>query len=223
MTTNPTAAPSGAVRPPVPGGRHRITDYDALIDELAYTYDGTFSKASIAQAVAEARAALQPTARIPDFLPILVGRFAREQLTAAAQAAGKITKPVPELLFVCVQNAGRSQMAAALAQHLSAGRVHVRSAGSHPVDQINPVAVQVLAERGINLTEAYPKPLTGDVVHAADVIVTMGCGDTCPIYPGKRYLDWDVPDPDGRPIEEVRDIRDDLQARVTALLRDFNI
>jgi arsenate reductase (thioredoxin) len=168
MTTNPTATPLGTVRPPVPGGRHRITDYDALIDELDYTYDGTFSKASIAQAVAEARAALQPTARIPDFLPILVGRFAREQLTAAAQAAGKITKPVPELLFVCVQNAGRSQMAAALAQHLSAGRVHVRSAG-------------------------------------------------------KRYLDWDVPDPDGRPIEEVRDIRDDLQARVTALLRDFNI
>ena len=114
-------------------------------------------------------------------------------------------------------------MAAALAQHLSAGRVHVRSAGSHPTDQINPVAVQVLAERGINLTEAYPKPLTGDVMHAADVIVTMGCGDTCPIYPGKRYLDWDVPDPNGRPIEEVRDIRDDLQARVTALLRDLHI
>ena len=110
MTTNPTAAPSGTVRPPVPGGRHRITDYDALIDELAYTYDGTFSKASIAQAVAEARATLQPTARIPDFLPILVARSAREQLTAAAQAAGKITKPVPELLFVCVQNAGRSQI-----------------------------------------------------------------------------------------------------------------
>jgi len=223
MTNNPTAPPSGAVKPPAPTGHHRITDYDWLIDELAYTYDGTFSKASIAHAVAEARTALEPTARIADILPILVARFAREQLTAAAQAAGKITKPVPELLFVCVQNAGRSQMAAALAQHLSAGRVHVRSAGSHPTDQLNPLAVQVLTERGINLTEAYPKPLTGDVVNAADVIVTMGCGDTCPIYPGKRYLDWDVPDPNDRPIEEVRDIRDDLQARVTALLRDLHI
>src|SRR5215218_411105 len=223
MTMNPTAAPPGAVKPPLPAGRHQITDYDWLIDELAYNYDGTFSKASIAQAVAEARTALEPTARIADFLPILVARFAREQLTAAAQATGKIPKPVPELLFICVQNAGRSQIAAALAQHLSAGRVHVRSAGSHPAGQLNPVAVQVLAERGISLTEAYPKPLTNDVVHAADVIVTMGCGDACPIYPGKRYLDWDVAEPNDQPIEQVRDIRDDLQARVSGLLRDLNI
>ena len=92
-----------------------------------------------------------------------------------------------------------------------------------PADQINPMAVQVLAERGMNLTEAYPKPLTNDVVHAADVIVTMGCGDACPIYPGKRYLDWDVADPKDQPIARVRDIRDDLQARITAFLRDLNI
>lgn len=130
---------------------------------------------------------------------------------------------MPELLFVCVQNAGRSQTAAALAYHLSGGRVHVRSAGSAPADQINPAAVQVLAERGITLTEAYPKPLTNDVVHAADVIITMGCGDTCPIYPGKRYLDWDVADPLDQPLDRVRDIRDDLQARVTHLLRDLNL
>jgi arsenate reductase (thioredoxin) len=212
MTTNPTTGP-----------QNRITDYDALIDDLAYSYDGIFSRASLTQAVTEARARLEPTAKVPDFLPVLVARFAREQLRAAAQAEGKLAKPVPELLFVCVQNASRSQMAAALAQHLSAGRVHVRSAGSHPTDQLNLLAVQVLAERGINLTEAYPKPLTDDVVHAADVIVTMGCGDTCPIYPGKRYLDWDVADPNDQPIERVRDIRDDLQARVSGLLRDLNI
>jgi len=137
---------------------------------------------------------LEPTATIPDFLPILVSRFAREQLTAAAQADGRLIKPVPELLFVCVQNAGRSQMAAALAQHLSAGNVHVRSAGSKPADKINPMAVQVLAERGITLTEAYPKPLTNDVA-----------------------------DPNDQPIDRVRDIRDELQARITALLRDLNI
>jgi arsenate reductase len=114
-------------------------------------------------------------------------------------------------------------MAAALADHLSAGRVHVRSAGSQPVEKINPDVITVLAERGITLTEAYPKPLSNDVVHAADVIVTMGCGDTCPIFSGKRYLDWDVADPNGQHIGTVRDIRDDLQARVTALLRDLNI
>jgi len=166
---------------------------------------------------------LEPTAKFPDYLPALVARFARERLSAAAQAVGKVAQPVPELLFICVQNAGRSQMAAALTTHLSAGRVHVRSAGARPADQINPVAVQVLAERGISLTELYPKPLTNDVVHAADVIVTMGCGDACPIYSGKRYLDWAVPDPHGQPIERVRDIRDELQARVTTLLRDLNI
>lgn len=130
---------------------------------------------------------------------------------------------MPEILFVCVHNAGRSQIAAALAQQLSTGRVHVRSAGSQPTDQINPLAVQALAERGINLTEAYPKPLTNDVVRAADVIVTMGCGDTCPIFPGKRYLDWNVPDPSGQPIDTVRDIRDDIQARVSKLLRELGI
>jgi arsenate reductase (thioredoxin) len=209
-TAAPAAEPSGQ------SARGRVADYDRLVDDLAYAYEGIFSRDSIAQAVADARQALEPTATIPDFLPILVSRFARERLTAAAQADGRLIKPVPELLFVCVENAGRSQMAAALAQHLSAGKVHVRSAGSKPTDKINPKAVQVLAERGITLTEAYPKPLTNDVV-------TMGCGDACPIYPGKRYLDWDVADPNDQPIDRVRDISDDLQARTTALLRDLNI
>ena len=219
MSSTPPETATPAAEP----ARGRATDYDRLVDDLAYTYEGIFSRDSIAQAVANAREALEPTATIKDFLPILVSRFAREQLSAAAQAVGRLIKPVPELLFVCVQNAGRSQMAAALARHLSAGKVHVRSAGSKPADKINPMAVQVLAERGIALTEAYPKPLTNDVLHAADVIVTMGCGDTCPIYPGKRYLDWDVADPNDQPIDRVRDIRDDLQARITALLRDLNI
>jgi arsenate reductase (thioredoxin) len=221
-----SALPQTALPAPEPASqpaRRGVTDYDRLVDDLAYTYEGIFSRDFIGKAVAEARAALEPTATIKDFLPILVSRFAREQLTAAAQADGRLIKPVPELLFICVQNAGRSQMAAALAQHLSAGKVHVRSAGSKSADKINPTAVQVLAERGIILTEAYPKPLTNEVVHAADVIVTMGCGDACPIYPGKRYLDWNVADPNDQPIERVRDIRDDLQARITALLRDLNI
>jgi arsenate reductase (thioredoxin) len=223
MNSTPPETAAPAAETSNQPSRGRLTDYDRLVDDLAYTYEGIFSRDSIAHAVADAREALEPTATIPNFLPLLVSRFAREQLTAVAQADGRLIKPVPELLFVCVQNAGRSQMAAALAQHLSAGKVHVRSAGSRPADKINPMAVQVLAERGITLTEAYPKPLTNDVVHAADVIVTMGCGDACPIYPGKRYLDWEIADPNDQPIDKVRDIRDDLQARITALLRDLNI
>ena len=206
-----------------PAGQTRTADYAALVDELAYTLDGVFSRATIAQAANDFRARLGPTATVTAFLPVLVRRFAREQLTAGGQADGKVAHPVPELLFVCVHNAARSQLAAALASHLSGGRVHVRSAGSDPLDQVNPLVVQVLAERGISPTDAYPKPLTGDVVRAADVIVTMGCGVTCPVFPGKRYLDWDVPDPLGQPIDAVRDIRDQIQARVTALLRDLHV
>ena len=195
--------------------------YPALVDDLTYSYEGVFSAESVAAAVADARETLEPTATVRTYLPILVARQAREQLTSAAQAEGRIAKTVPELLFVCVHNAGRSQMAAALAEHLSARRVHVRSAGSAPAGEVNPTVGQVLAERGITLEAPYAKPLSDNVVRAADVIITMGCGDACPIFPGKRYEDWDVADPAGQPVEAVRDIRDDIQARVTALLRDI--
>lgn len=195
--------------------------YDELVDDLSYSYDGIFSRETVAEAVRSARELLEPRATVTTFLPVLVARQSREQLMAAAQAEGRIAKKVPELLFICVHNAGRSQMAAALAEHLSARRVHVRSAGSDPVHEVNPVVVTALGERGIPLTTPYPKPLSHSVVRAADVIVTMGCGDACPIYPGKRYEDWDVADPAGQPLEVVRDIRDDIQGRVTALLRDI--
>ncbi|MFC7623199.1 arsenate reductase ArsC [Microlunatus sp. GCM10028923] len=202
---------------------HDAGSYDRIVDELSYDYDGIFSADTIRQAVTDARQALEPNAKIHTFLPVLTARFAREQLTAAAQASGTQSKTVPELLFVCVHNAGRSQMAAALADHLFGGRVHVRSAGSAPTGEVNPLAVEALRERGIRLAEAYPKPLTDQVVRAADVIITMGCGDACPVYPGKRYLDWNVADPDGQPLEVVRDIRDDLTHRVTNLLRELNL
>ncbi len=195
--------------------------YDDLVNDLSYSYEGVFSRESVAAAVATARELLEPRSTVRTFLPVLVARQAREQLMSAAQAQGRIPKRVPELLFVCVHNAGRSQMAAALAEHLSARRVHVRSAGSQPAHEINPVVVTALEERGIPLTTPYPKPLSDSVMRAADVIVTMGCGDACPIYPGKRYEDWDVADPAGRPLDVVRDIRDDIQGRVTALLRDI--
>jgi arsenate reductase len=193
-------------------------EYTRIVDDLTYDYDGVFSRESVQGAVEAARDTLGQVAKFPNFLPILTQRFARDQLLASAQAEGKIATTVPEILFVCVHNAGRSQMAAALAKHLSAGKVHVRSAGSQPTQEIHPLTIQALAERGIELTEAFPKPLTDDVVHAADVIITMGCGDACPIFPGKRYEDWEVADPAGQPIEVVRAIRDDIQARVTTLL-----
>ena len=199
---------------------HTPDTYDRLIDDLTYAYDGVFSPETIATVVHEARALLEPRATITQYLPIFVAKQAREQLMTVAQAEGRVAKQVPEILFVCVHNAGRSQMAAALTEHLSARKVHVRSAGSEPVDTVNPTVLDALAERGIPLSAPYPKPLTHSAVQAADVIVTMGCRDACPIFPGKRYEDWDVADPDGQPLDVVRDIRDDIQQRVTRLLRD---
>ena len=124
---------------------------------------------------------------------------------------------VPEVLFVCVHNAGRSQMAAALLDHYAEGRIHVRSAGSTPAHEINPAVITVMEELGVDLSKEFPKPLTTEVVEAADVVVTMGCGDACPIFPGKRYLDWDLPDPHGQPVKQVRPIRDEIKRRVRAL------
>ena len=127
----------------------------------------------------------------------------------------------PSVLFVCVHNAGRSQMAAAYLSRLSGDAVEVRSAGSAPADQINPAAVQAMAEEGIDITAEQPKALTVDAVKASDVVITMGCGDTCPIFPGKRYLDWDLDDPAGQGVEAVRPIRDEIRARVEALLAEL--
>jgi arsenate reductase (thioredoxin) len=128
---------------------------------------------------------------------------------------------VPEVLFVCVHNAGRSQMAAALLDHHAAGQVRVRSAGSAPADEINPAVVAVMDELGVDLSREFPKPLTGEAVQAADVVITMGCGDVCPVFPGKRYLDWQLPDPAGLPAEQVRPIRDEIDRRVRELLAEL--
>jgi arsenate reductase (thioredoxin) len=127
----------------------------------------------------------------------------------------------PEVLFVCVHNAGRSQMAAGLTKLRSDGRISVRSAGSDPADEINPAVVEAMAEVGLDMSEEFPKPLTDEVVRAADVVITMGCGDACPIYPGKRYEDWVLDDPAGQDLETVRRIRDEIDARVTVLVRDL--
>ncbi len=130
-------------------------------------------------------------------------------------------KEQPEVLFVCVHNAGRSQMAAGLVRLRSDGRIHVRSAGSDPADTINPAVIEAMDEIGVDMSEEFPKPLTDEVVRAADVVITMGCGDACPIYPGKRYEDWALEDPAGQDLEAVRLIRDDLDARIQVLVGEL--
>lgn len=128
---------------------------------------------------------------------------------------------VPEVLFVCVHNAGRSQMAAALLDRRAGGAVRVRSAGSEPADRLNPAVVEAMSELGLDISKEFPKPLTDEFVRAADVVITMGCGDACPFYPGKRYLNWDLEDPAGKPLATVRRIRDEIDDRVRALLLEI--
>ena len=189
---------------------------EALKDEFA----GIFSEQTIARYIAESLDLLG-NSRINVFVPVLVHRFARERLKALGQAEGTIVKAQPEVLFVCVHNAGRSQMAAGLVKLRSEGRIHVRSAGSTPADTINPAVVEAMEELGVAMGEEFPKPLTDEVVRAADVVITMGCGDACPIYPGKRYEDWELEDPAGQDLSTVRRVRDELDARVQKLIGEL--
>jgi arsenate reductase (thioredoxin) len=190
------------------------------IDKLSEQFSGIFSTETIERYMVKSLETL-PGTRFDNFVPLLVHRFARERLQALAQAEGAVAKDVPEVLFVCVHNAGRSQMAAALLEHYAAGRVHVRSAGSTPAEEINPEVVTAMDELGLDLGKEFPKPLTDEFVAAADVVITMGCGDACPIYPGKRYEDWELDDPAEADDDGVRRIRDDLAARVQRLLAEL--
>jgi protein-tyrosine-phosphatase/DNA-binding transcriptional ArsR family regulator len=224
--------PPAASRPAVPqGGRpmpFRDTPMDPIsrqtfarsIESLAEEFRGIYSLETIERFVDESIDRLAG-ARVVDFIPLFVHRFSRERLRALAQSQGALGKDVPEVLFVCVHNAGRSQMAAALLDHHAKGQVHVRSAGSDPTDRINPAVVAAMDEWGIDLSQEFPKPLTDEFVKAADAVITMGCGDACPIYPGKRYEDWELDDPASQPVEVVRRIRDDIDARVQQLLAEL--
>jgi arsenate reductase len=201
-------------------------DYESLadrriqfaIDEMADEFEGIWSHETIERFVADSEKTLAESSTGLSFLPLRAPRFARERLLALAQAEEKITKKKPEVLFVCVHNAGRSQMAAALTDHLSKGKVAVRSAGSLPGDEIQPAVVEAMAELGVDVAHEFPKPLTDEVVKAADAVITMGCGDACPLYPGKHYEDWELNDPAGRPLEEVREIRNEIAGRVLGLI-----
>jgi arsenate reductase (thioredoxin) len=189
---------------------------------LAEEFRGVFGIETIHRYIQESFDQLK-RARIMDFVPVFVHRFSRDRLRALAQSEGRMEKTNPEILYVCVHNAGRSQMAALFTRELGQGRVNVRSAGSEPADQLNPRVVEAMLEIGLDMSDQFPKPLTDEVVRAADIVITMGCGDACPLYPGKRYLDWQLDDPAEADMEGVRRIRDEIRGRVEQLLIEMGV
>jgi len=197
-----------------------VTDavLERIAADLTTRFAGTFGAETVERYVRESHALLVGQSHITRHLPSLTSQFAAGRLTALATAQVPLLDRRPEVLFVCVQNAGRSQMAAGILRHLAGDRVHVRTAGSAPASAVRSAVVTALDEIGVPIGGEYPKPLTDEVVRAADVVVTMGCGDACPVYPGRRYLDWELEDPAGLPLHRVRDIRDDIDARVRELL-----
>lgn len=188
------------------------------VTSLEREFDGVFGPETIERFIADSLDHLAPNNTVPAFLPLMTERFARERLNALARVEGLESSDTPGVLFLCVHNAGRSQMAAGWLRHLAGDRVTVYSGGSEPADQINPAAVEAMAEVGIDITAEFPKPWTDEIVRAADVVVTMGCGDACPLFPGKRYEDWVLDDPAGQGVEEVRPIRDEIRRRVEELI-----
>ncbi|MCZ8377988.1 arsenate reductase ArsC [Mycobacterium sp. CPCC 205372] len=162
-------------------------------------------------------------ASIPNFLPLLAERFARQRLRALAKVEGKHNDGKPTVLFLCTHNAGRSQMALGFFTHFAGDAAVAWSGGSEPGTEINPAAIAAMAERGIDISGEYPKPWTDEIVQAADVVITMGCGDACPVFPGRRYEEWKLDDPAGMGVEAVRPIRDDIERRVRELLAELEV
>ena len=204
--------PAAVVWDDLPPVIHRIAD------RLAYRFSAQFSPETVQRYVAESYQLLLARAKTTRHLPSLTSRFASDRLGALAAAQGFDLTGVPEVLFVCVQNSGRSQIAAGLLRTRAGDRVHVRTAGSKPAEAIDPIVVEVLEEIGVPIVAEFPKPLTDEVVQAADIVITMGCGDACPVYPGRRYMDWKISDPIGQPIVEVRRIRDQIKSHVDELM-----
>ena len=185
-------------------------------------FDGVFNVETIERYMLDSRTKLKAGARLLDWLPLLIERFTRDRLRALKRL--EVGSPdVPAVLFLCTHNAGRSQMAAGWLRHLAGSRVDVFSGGSNPGLETNAAVIEAMGEIGIDITGEYPKPWTDEIARAADVIVTMGCGDACPIFPGKRYEDWELTDPAGQPVDVVREVRDDIGQRVGALLATLNI
>ncbi|WP_163508192.1 arsenate reductase ArsC [Fodinicola acaciae] len=190
---------------------------------LGEEFAGTFAAETIERFLCTSYDQFATRTTVPNFLPLLAERFARQRLHALARVEQRTTDGRPVVLFLCVHNAGRSQMALGFFTHYAGEGAVAWSGGSEPGQQINPVAVEAMRERGIDITAEFPKPWTDEIVRAADVVVTMGCGDACPVFPGKRYLDWELDDPAGQGIEDVRPICDEIERRVRSLLADLDV
>jgi len=186
-------------------------------------WKGQFNTETIERFIVESMDQLLPNARVTTWIPVLVEQLTNDRLRALMRLESERTDLNPSVLFLCVHNAGRSQMAAGFMRHIAGDRVDVFSGGSEPAESLNRAAVAAMAERGIDIGTELPKPWADEVVRAADVIVTMGCGDACPFYPGKRYVDWELDDPAGKPLEEVRPIRDEIERRVIALIAELGV
>lgn len=221
----PVSPPAAAM--PAGGGAAGAEPFPPVLrritDRLAYRFSSSFSKETVERYVSDSYRLLAERAKVSDHLPSLTARFAEDRLGALAVASGRDLRGTPEVLFVCVQNAGRSQLAAALLRQMAGDRVHVRTAGSRPSGQVEPLVVEVLDEIGVPVVAEFPKPLTDEVVQAADYVITMGCGDACPVYSGRRYLDWPVADPVGRSLAEVRQIRDQIAGRLRGLCAEMGL
>ncbi|MFE9882955.1 arsenate reductase ArsC [Streptomyces sp. NPDC005784] len=186
-------------------------------------FDGTFGEETIERFLTSSYDQFASGSTIPNYLPLLAERFARQRLHALAKVEGLVTDGKPVVLFLCVHNAGRSQMAMGFFQHLAGDQAIAWSGGSEPGNEINPAAIATMNERGIDISREFTKPWTDEIVRAADVVVTMGCGDACPVFPGKRYLDWTLDDPAGKTPADVRPIRDEIERRVRGLLDDLGV
>jgi protein-tyrosine-phosphatase len=197
---------------------NQVDRLNRVVAALAEKYIGVFATETIERVVFESYASLLRVGTKPTSVTVFAEKFAKDRLRALATAKGTSKKDKPEVLFVCVQNAGRSQMAMALMASLSNGAINVRSAGSVPASEVSEKTISVMNEIGLDLSDAFPKPLTDDVVQAADVVITMGCGDACPLYPGKKYLDWQLQDPAHLDLDGVRQVRDEIRDLVQALI-----
>lgn len=195
----------------------------AAATRLQAEFDGVFGTETIERFLNSSYDQFAGRAATFEILPLLAERFARQRLHALARVEGKISDGKPTVLFLCTHNAGRSQMALGFVSHLAGDAAVAWSGGSEPGTEINPAAIAAMAEVSIDITGEYPKPWTDEIVQAADVVITMGCGDACPIFPGKRYENWELPDPAGQGLDAVRPIRDMIEARVHRLLAALHV
>ena len=217
----PTEVASGSESSEISLGRQVALRTAAV--RLAVEFDGVFGAETIERFLTSSYQQFASGATIPNFLPLLAERFAKQRLTALAKVEGKVADGKPVVLFLCTHNAGRSQMALGFFDHHAGDRAVAWSGGSEPGVEVNPAAIAAMAEVGIDISGEYPKPWTDEIVQAADAVITMGCGDACPIFPGKRYEEWTLEDPAGQGVDAVRPIRDEIERRVLALLAELDV